>query len=574
MTGSLLLCIALAYFVCAYFGYGGYLKRVFKVDPNRPTPAKTEYDGIDFVPTPRIVLFGHHFASIAGPGPIVGPIMAAYFGWLPALIWILVGCVFVGAVHDFAALVISVRNKGHSISFVMEKMMGFSGRQLFVGFCFACLILVVAVFTNMIAGMFVKVPAVATASLAFIAMAPMFAYCTNKLGFRLKSVSFVFVPLVFLSVPFGNIFPLDLQVIFNTDAHNAQLIWTGVLAIYILCASVLPVQWLLQPRDYMNSFLLYGTLVLGFVSILAYSPDINMEAFKGFHAITADGNMSALFPTLFIFIACGACSGFHALVASGTTSKQIKSESDMVPVGYGAMLVEGVLGVMSLVAVMAMAPDQFQDLGKNPVLAFSTGISHFSQVLGLDVKYAMVFLSLAISAFMMTSLDTATRLGRFLVQELFLPRASKDELDHSDAPKVKMGLVRTVLTNKYWASIFFVGVSMLMALSGEAAALWPIFGASNQLMAGLTFLVITLWLLSKQVNWIIAFIPMVLMMVMSLWGIFQVIDQQWGHNYVLVSTGILLSIASILMVLLGVSIISHHLKSHFAGKSSVTEEIN
>ena len=515
MTGSLLLCIALAYFVAAYFGYGGYLKRIFKVDPNRPTPAKTQYDGIDFVPTPTIVLFGHHFASIAGPGPIVGPIMAAYFGWLPALMWILVGCVFVGAFHDFAALVISVRNKGHSISFVMEKMMGFSGRQLFVGFCFACLILVVAVFTNMIAGMFVKVPAVATASLAFIAMAPIFAYCTNKLGFRLKSASFIFIPLVFLAVPFGSALPLDLQVLFGLDAHGAQMTWTAVLAVYILCASVLPVQWLLQPRDYMNSFLLYGTLALGFVSILAYGPEINMDSFKGFEAVTADGNMSSLFPTLFIFIACGACSGFHALVASGTTSKQIRSEKDMLPVGYGAMLVEGILGVMALVAVMAMAPDQFQELGKNPVLAFSTGISNFCSVLGLDVKYSMVFLSLAISAFMMTSLDTATRLGRFLVQELFLPRAVQDASENEQA-QAKMGLVRHVLTNKYWASLFFVAISIFMALSGEAAALWPIFGASNQLMAGLTFLVITLWLLSKQVNWMVAFIPMLFMMVMSL----------------------------------------------------------
>lgn len=575
MTGSLLLCIALAYFVCAYFGYGGYLKRIFKVDPNRPTPAKTQYDGIDFVPTPSIVLFGHHFASIAGPGPIVGPIMAAYFGWLPALIWILVGCVFVGAFHDFAALVISVRNKGHSISFVMEKMMGFTGRQLFVGFCFACLILVVAVFTNMIAGMFVKVPAVATASLVFIALAPIFAYCTNKLGFRLRTTSFVFIPLVFLSVPFGTVCPLDLQALFGTDAHGAQLIWTGILAVYILCASVLPVQWLLQPRDYMNSFLLYGTLILGFVSILAYNPGIEMEAFKGFEAVTADGNMSMLFPTLFIFIACGACSGFHALVASGTTSKQIRSENDMLRVGYGAMLVEGLLGVMSLIAVMAMAPDSFVELGKNPVVAFSKGISSFCVVLGIDSKYSMVFLSLAISAFMMTSLDTATRLGRFLVQELFLPRGSAEVSDKKDdKASAEMGSLRRILTNKYYASVFFVFISIFMALSGEAAALWPIFGASNQLMAGLTFLVITLWLLSKQVNWIVSFIPMVLMMVMSLWGIFQVISQQWGKNYVLVGTGILLSAASILMVCLGASIISHHLSQHFKGKVSISSEID
>lgn len=572
MTGSLLLCICLAYFVAAYFAYGGYLKKVFAVDPNRPTPAKTQYDGVDFVPTPRIVLFGHHFASIAGPGPIVGPIMAAYFGWLPALIWILVGCVFVGAFHDFASLVISVRNKGHSISFVMEKMMGFSGRQLFVGFCFACLLLVVAVFTNMISGMFVKVPAVATASVIFIAMAPIFAYCTNKLGMRLTTASFIFIPLVFLSVPFGAAFPLDLVNQFGFTPAGAKYFWTAVLAVYILGASVLPVQWLLQPRDYMNSFLLYGTLLLGFVAILFANPDIKMDAFVGFEAITADGNESMLFPTLFIFIACGACSGFHALVASGTTSKQIRSERDMLPVGYGAMLVEGALGVMALVAVMAMDPATFPEIGKNPVVAFSTGMSSFCTALGISTQYSMVFLSLAISAFMMTSLDTATRLGRFLVQELFMPRSESDDAKEDFESGAKnVGFFRRVLTNKYYASFFFVAFSMFMALSGEAAALWPIFGASNQLMAALTFLVITLWLLSKNVNWVISFIPMIFMMVMSLWGIVQVINQQWGHNYVLVCTGIFLSLMALMMVALGISIIFHHLKEYFNGRKVATE---
>ena len=570
MTGSLLLCICLAYFVAAYFAYGGYLKIVFAVDPNRPTPAKTQYDGVDFVPTPRIVLFGHHFASIAGPGPIVGPIMAAYFGWLPALIWILIGCVFVGAFHDFAALVISVRNKGHSISFVMEKMMGFSGRQLFVGFCFACLLLVVAVFTNMVSGMFVKVPAVATASLIFIGMAPVFAYCTNKLGMRLKVASLIFIPLVFLSVPFGAAFPIDLVNSFGFTPESAKLFWTAVLAVYILCASIVPVQWLLQPRDYMNSFLLYGTLLLGFVAILAYNPSIQMDSFKGFEAVTADGNMSMLFPTLFIFIACGACSGFHALVASGTTSKQIRSEKDMLPVGYGAMLVEGVLGIMALIAVMAMDPSSFTEVGKNPVVAFSTGMSQFCVALGLDPKYSMVFLSLAISAFMMTSLDTATRLGRFLVQELFMPKAVSED-QKEDFEKAQEGVFRKVLTNKYYASVFFVAFAMFMALSGEAAALWPIFGASNQLMAALTFLVITLWLLSKNVNWVISFIPMIFMMVMSLWGVFQVITQQWGKNYVLVGTGIFLSVMALMMVALGLSIIFHHLKAHYSGTAAASE---
>ncbi|MDD6318174.1 MAG: carbon starvation CstA family protein, partial [Succinatimonas hippei] len=307
-------------------------------------------------------------------------------------------------------------------------------------------------------------------------------------------------------------------------------------------------------------------------AILFANPDIKMDAFVGFEAITADGNESMLFPTLFIFIACGACSGFHALVASGTTSKQIRSERDMLPVGYGAMLVEGALGVMALVAVMAMDPATFPEIGKNPVVAFSTGMSSFCTALGISTQYSMVFLSLAISAFMMTSLDTATRLGRFLVQELFMPRSESDDAKEDFESGAKnVGFFRRVLTNKYYASFFFVAFSMFMALSGEAAALWPIFGASNQLMAALTFLVITLWLLSKNVNWVISFIPMIFMMVMSLWGIVQVINQQWGHNYVLVCTGIFLSLMALLMVALGISIIFHHLKEYFNGRKVATE---
>ncbi len=565
MTGSVIFCIALAYFLVAYFTYGGYLKKIFRLDPNRPTPARTQYDGIDYVPTPRVVLFGHHFASIAGPGPIVGPIMAAYFGWLPALMWIMIGCVFVGAFHDFAALVLSARNKGRSISFVMEKLMGLTGRQFFLVFCFACLILIVAVFILMVAGIFATVPEVSTASLLFIAMAPLFALTTFKLKVSLRKASVVFVPLVFLTVVVGHEFPLDAQALFGMDAHDATLFWVMILAVYVLVASVMPVQWLLQPRDYLNSWLLYAMLLLGFASIFAASPEIKMDSFKGWAAVTANGKMTDLFPALFILIACGACSGFHALVGSGTTSKQIANEKDMLPIGYGAMLIEGVLAVMALVAVMSMDPAVFTDLGKNPTVAFATGIANLSASLGIDVTYAKIFLSLAVSAFMMTSLDTATRLGRFLCQELFMPRSSDNAADEQKRMQA-MGPFRKAITNKYVASVAFVGATVLMALSGSATSIWPIFGASNQLLAALTFLAITLWLLSKNTNWIIAFIPMIFMMTMSLWGIIQVVQQQWGSNYVLVGAGIFLTIMSVLMICLGLSIITHHLKAHFSGK--------
>ena len=557
MTGSIIFCICLAYFALAYLGYGSFLKRLFAINPQNPTPAYSEFDGVDFVPTKKIVLFGHHFASIAGPGPIVGPIMAAYFGWLPALIWILIGCVFVGAFHDFASLVISVRNRGRTVSFVMEKLMGITGRQLFLAFSFLCLILVIAIFTLLIAGLFTKFPEVATASILFILLAPLFTFTTVHWGLSLKHASFYFIPMVFISVYIGQVYPLNVGELLNLDETQLKNFWICVLAMYIFAASVIPVQWLLQPRDYMNSWLLYVMLALGFAAILAYNPEIKMNSFEGWKAVTGDGKMTAMIPALFIYIACGACSGFHSLVSSGTTSKQLDNERDALPVGYGAMLVEGILGIMALVAVMAMDKSVFMDMGKNPPVAFASGISNFCGALSLDVGYAKIFISLAISAFMMTSLDTATRLGRFICQELFLPRASKFEEQKSP----QLGFIRRILTNKYIASVLIVSISIAMALSGEAAAIWPIFGASNQLMAALTLLVITLWLLSRNVNWLVAFVPMIFMMIMSLWGVVQVIENQFNSNNLLVGIGFVLIIMALLMVFLGVSIIVNTIRN-------------
>lgn len=565
MSGSVLFCICLAYFVVAYYFYGGFLSRVFKVDPQRPTPAETQYDGVDYVPTPAIVLYGHHFASIAGPGPIVGPIMAAYFGFLPALIWILVGCVFVGAFHDFAALVMSVRNRGRSISFIMEKLMGYTGRQFFLIFCIACLILIVGIFCLLIAGMFTALPEVASASIMFIAMAPIFAFCTMKLGMKLSSASYIFVPLVFLSVYLGTIVPFNVMEVFGFTKGESTYFWLAILAIYIFAASVVPVQWLLQPRDYLNSYLLYGMLALGFISILVYNPEIKMPAFEGWEAVTADGKMTNLIPALFIFVACGACSGFHSLVASGTTSKQIRSEKDMLKIGYGGMIMEGVVGVMALVAVMSLDPAVFKEVGKNQPMAFASAIASFSTALGIPHQYSQTFISLAISAFMMTSLDTATRLGRFIWQEVFYPRSVDKNGHEIKVDPEAVAPWRKAITNPYVAAVLVVGSSLILALTGSAASIWPIFGASNQLMAALAFLAITIYLLVKGSKWYIAFVPMVFMMVMSLWGVIQVIQQQWGQNLVLVVAGLFLLVMAVLMIALGLSIITHYLRAHAKG---------
>lgn len=346
------------------------------------------------------------------------------------------------------------------------------------------------------------------------------------------------------------------------------MLWLAILAVYIFAASVVPVQWLLQPRDYLNSYLLYGMLLLGFVSIMVYNPEIKMNAFNGWKSITADGQLTSMVPALFIFVACGACSGFHSLVASGTTSKQIASEKDMQKIGYGGMIMEGVLGVMALVAVMSMEPATFMEAGKNQPLAFATGIASFSTALGIPEQYARIFISLAISAFMLTSLDTATRLGRFIWQEIFLPRSYDAEGKELKVEIKGLPQWRRTVINPYIAAFIVVGGSLFMALSGSASSIWPIFGASNQLMAALAFLGITIYLLVKGSKWYLAFVPMIFMMVMSLWGICQVIGQQWGKNLVLVTAGGFILVMAVLMIALGLSIMWHYARHHFNGKLS------
>ncbi len=515
MNGAVLLGAGCVVFLIAYRFYGRVLEKIFGVDPSRQTPAVTNNDGVDYVPARPSVLFGHHFASIAGAGPIVGPIMAAHFGWAAVALWVVIGAVFIGAMHDFAALFLSVRHQSRSIGSVIESLMGYWGRVLFLGFCWFALILVAAVFAALVAGAFITKPEVATASLLFIALAFVFGFFVYRRGVNLTRASFVFVPLMFGCVAVGNWLPLDLVKLLGCSPDTARHIWTLVLLIYCYVASVLPVWMLLQPRDYLNSYLLYVMMILGVAGIFVARPAIQMDAFTGFSALNpATGGAELLFPMLFVTVACGACSGFHALVASGTTSKQIASERHFRPIAYGAMLVEGVLALIALIAVAWMSSGEYAEaVGREKhVILFAKGVAGFAGALGVPVELGITFVSLALAAFLMTTLDTATRLARFTWQELFMPRTPEiAETMLASEPTA----LRAIVGNRFVATFAVVAVTAALIAGGGSKSLWPIFASCNQLLAALTLLGTTLWLIkSKRRTGFIVF-PMLFMLITS-----------------------------------------------------------
>ena len=543
-----MMALGITLFAVAYFTYGKFLSRLFGVDNSRSTPAHEKRDGVDYIPTKPAVLFGHHFASIAGAGPIFGPIAASYYGWLPVLAWIIIGCIFVGAMHDFAALFLSVRNEGRSIGHIIESQIGYGGRQIFLLFAWAALLLVVAIFAKLVAKTFTATPSVATSSVLFIMMAPVFGWLTHKKGVRLVHASMIFVPLLFAFVWVGTKLPLDLVTMTGLGEESVRRIWTVLLLGYAFIASVLPVWMLLQPRDYLNSYLLYAMLILGFVGIAVVMPEIKTSAFRGW-SVAKGGSPMPLFPILFVTVACGACSGFHSLVASGTSSKQLEKESHILPIGYGGMLVEGVLAIMALVSVGYLSYEgmmaRIGSLGE--VAAFSAGLAHFCTRLGMDPDQGATFFSLAISAFLLTTLDTATRLTRFTWEELFMP---------GDSHPLIRGKVSRFFSNRYLATSVVVVLAGALAFTGASGQIWPVFGASNQLLAALTLLVITLILIRKKSNYLVTLIPMVFMMVVCLWALVSLLisNIKAGNMVLVIATSFLVVMAVILMLQSAVSV--------------------
>lgn len=527
-----ILLTAVVAFLLAYNIYLRFLAKRYELDDARPTPSHTDYDGIDRVPAHKMVLLGHHFSSIAGAAPIVGPIIAALaFGWLPVILWIILGSIFIGAVIDFSALVASIRHRARSVAEIARLYTSPLAYRLLLAFIWLALVYVLTVFADLTATTFVDDGGVATSSLMFIALAIVFGLVINRMKIPLLWASLVFVPLVFVAVWAGQKIPISAHLISEIIAIEPKKTWAIILLIYCFFASTTPVWILLQPRDYLSSFLLYASVLSGFVGILMGGFTIQYPSFTSWSV----PNVGTVFPILFITVACGACSGFHSIVASGTSSKQLNKETDAKAIGYGAMLLEGIVAVIAL-ATVAMLPKGDALTAKAPMIIYSTGIGHFLSLLGIPEKLGFAFGLLALSAFILTTLDTATRLGRYIFEELFNLQGSYSRY------------LSTL------ATIALPGIFVLINLKDSQGnlipawkAIWPVFGASNQLLAGLVALIIAVWLKKsgKKIGFILG--PVLFMNIVTIWALLLLL-RQYGWSAVGVIAAILLLLALVLIV--------------------------
>lgn len=545
MPVALVFAVVLVLFTAAYFGYGRLLARRYSLDDHNITPARTQEDGVDFVPTPKLYLLSQHFSAISAAGPIVGPIAAAlYFGWVPAILWIVFGCIFVGAMHDFAALVGSVRHHARSIAEIVREHMSKRAGVLFLLFVYLALIYIIVAFTDVTArafvddlelgdGTVVRGAGVATASVLYLVLGVGLGVAL-RFGMPLWLATLIFVPLVGVVIWFGQELPLTLPVF---ESVSPVLAWDYLILGYCAVASVIPVWMLLQPRGYLGGYFLYGMIAASFVGILLGGMEVSYPAFLGFESAKA----GPLFPMLFVTIACGACSGFHGIVCSGTTSKQLDKESDAHVVGYGGMLLEGVVAVIALITVMVLLPGS-KEVAEGPNLIFARGIGNFLGVLGVHPRFAVAFGLLAFATFVYDTLDVATRLGRHIVQELTGLRGRLQ------------GVLATLVTLALPA--LFMSAKMTDATGAPIPAwrvFWGVFGTSNQLLAALTLLGLTVWLAQtgrRTAAWM-AGIPMLFMLVMTAWSLVIMLSRwfsagRWSDPVGWV--GILLAVLASLLV--------------------------
>lgn len=564
MNAAVLLIISIAVLVVGYIFYGGWLAKKWGVNPKNVTPAHTMEDGVDYVPAKAPVLMGHHFSSIAGAGPINGPIQAAVFGWVPVALWVLIGGIFFGGVHDFGALFASVRNKGKSIGTVIEDSIGLKAKRLFIIFAYLTLLLVVAAFASIVANTFKATylesgaidyaasaanASTAMISILFIVVAVIFGFFVYRRNAPLGVSTVIGVALIVGCMALGlNWHPIYLS-------YEA---WMIICGIYILVASVTPVWILLQPRDYLSSFLLYGMMILALVGIIGCHPSIDaMPAFAGFKdtVMPTGSSIGYLFPALFVTIACGAISGFHSLVGSGTTAKQLDHEQEARPIAYGGMLIESALAIIALCAVAYIWKDYAGGTTVVPTAVFAGGLSAMLGTLfgpGVQsVTYSLFIL--AVSAFCLTSLDTATRLARYMFQEFWV-KPGED-------PNTLTG-ARKVLVNPYVATIITVVLGVALGMTGYAK-IWPLFGAANQLLAALGLLAVAAWLGKIGRNNKMFYIPMVFMLIVTITSLcFTIVAQ---YNSIVagadVAWSVIRGVISILLIILAIDLVVEGVKA-------------
>lgn len=538
MNAAVVCLLGLAIFALGYRYYSSYLAtRVFGLSDDEPVPSRQLEDGIDYVPTHKHVLFGHHYSSIAGAAPIIGPAIAVVWGWAPALVWVVVGTVLMGAVHDFSTLVLSVRHKGRSVGSIVADVIGPRTRVLFLLVIFFLVMLVIAVFAQAIANLFIAQPgAVIPVNFSTLVALLIGWYCyKRKAGLLWPSIA-ALLSLYFM-VWVGEQFPISLEGLFGEQTHTA---WVVMLLIYSFVASVLPVWVLLQPRDYVNSHQLLVGLSLLILGILIAQPEFIAPAFN-----VAPDDAPSWFPFLFVTIACGAISGFHGLVSSGTTSKQLSCARDARFIGYGGMLGEGTLALISTLAVsagLANWAEHYHSFGA----AAAGGVSHFVEgaasflvPLGFGPGLAGTLVAVLVISFAATSLDTGVRIQRYILQEL------------GEIYGIRQ------LGNRYLAGLIAVFLPFLLVMGGQASELWPLFGSSNQLLAGLSLTLITVWLYRSGRPWAPLGVPMVI--VLGLAGLAMLLnlgDYLRSGNYLLATIGSLILALEAWVVIEAISALS------------------
>ena len=558
MNTLVIVLIAAVCLVCAYALYGRWLAKTWGIDPKAETPAVRHKDGKDYVPTDGWTVFSHQFSSIAGAGPVTGAIQAAAFGWLPVLLWILLGGIFFGAVTDFGALYASVKNEGRSMGLLIEKYIGKLGRKLFLLFCWLFTLLVIAAFADMVAGTFNAYTepgvlaeaaqvngAAGTISLLFIVFAMVFGLLQKKFAFTGWKEGAVGLVCTVAALALGMAMPL----IAGKEA------WVYITFIYIFFAAVLPMWLLKQPRDYMTTFMFIGMIAGAVLGLLVAHPAMNLPVYTGFN----NASLGTLFPILFVTVACGAVSGFHSLVSSGTSSKTVSNEKDMLKVGYGAMVLESLLAVLALCVAGAAAAADGTPAAGTPFQVFSNGVAGFFQMFGVPVYVAQCFMTMCVSALALTSLDAVARIGRMSFQELF----SVDDMSKAEG-------WRKLLCNTYFATIITLAGGFVLTRIGYSN-IWPLFGSANQLLSALVLVTLCVFLKVTGRSNKMLFPPLIIMLCVTFTALVQrliaLINAYQAGSATFLVEGLQLILA-VLLIALGLTIVINSLRAYAAARKN------